>query len=136
MGCMANTFFSLIELLFPAKPISYGQEKARGCTAYSHTIISCGDLAETEYTDSKEGGLTRELSSNLKLTFYPCTVFRQSRPLPEGALSYRCPTDDCIVNFRIWGVRGGNSIVYHFYFLATRLTAHANIYSSRILQYL
>ena len=28
-------------------------------------------------------------SSNFKLTFYPCTVFGQQRPLPEGALC--CP---------------------------------------------
>ena len=37
----------------------------------------------------KEDGLIRELSSNSEPTFYPCTVFRQPRPLPEGALMCR-----------------------------------------------
>ena len=31
----------------------------------------------------------KEISSLFKNTFYPCTVFRQPRPLPEGALSCR-----------------------------------------------
>ena len=43
-----------------------------------------------------------------------CTVFRQPRPLPEGALSCLWPTDDCIVYYRTGGVRGDNSIVYDF----------------------
>ena len=34
-------------------------------------------------------GLTREFISLFKPTFYPCTVFRLLRPIPEGALSCR-----------------------------------------------
>ena len=51
-------------------------------------------------------------------TFYPCTVFRQPHPLPEGALSYQAA--DCIVYYRPGGVTRNNSVVYDFYFLAVR----------------
>ena len=66
-------------------------------------------------------GLTRELSSNFKPSFYPRTVFRQPRPLPEDALSCSWPADDriVIVYYRTGGVRGDNSIVHDFYALAT-----------------
>ena len=76
---------------------------------------------------TKGGGLTRELSSDSKPTFYPCTVFRQPRPLPEGAIRCRWPAHDCIVYYRTGEVTGGNSIVYVFYALAARWTVHANI---------
>ena len=62
-----------------------------------------------------------------KPTFYPCTVFRQPRPLPEGALSCRCPAADYIVYYRTGWVTGDNSIVYYFYFIAARSTVHAKI---------
>ena len=60
----------------------------------------------------KDGGLIRQISSNAKPTFYPCTVIRQPLPLPEGALNYRWSAADCIV--LMGGVTKGNSIVYDF----------------------
>ena len=71
-------------------------------------------------SENKERGLIRELSSNSKTTFYPCIVFRQTRPLPEGALRCRWPAADCIVYYRTGGVMGDNCIVYEFYFLVAR----------------
>ena len=62
----------------------------------------------------KEGGLIRKFDSNFKPAIYPCIVFPQPRPFPEGALSYRWPAVDCIVYYRTGGVRGDNTIVYDF----------------------
>ena len=69
----------------------------------------------TLLTKIKEGGLIREPSSNSKPTFYPCEVFRQPHPLPEGALTFRWPAADCIVYYKTGGVTGDNSIVYDFF---------------------
>ena len=68
----------------------------------------------------KEGGLTRELSSNSKTTFYSCTFFLQPRPLPEGAHNCRLLAAVCIVFYRTGRVTADNSIVYGFLCLATR----------------
>ena len=59
-------------------------------------------------------GLPREFSSLFNPTFYPCTVFHQLRPLPEGARSccWRLPAIDCIVCYGTVGVMRGNSLVY------------------------
>ena len=65
-----------------------------------------------------EGGLTRQFSSNFKLTFYQCT---------DIALSCHWPADDCIVYYRTGGVREHNFIVYDFYAVAARLTVHEKI---------
>ena len=54
----------------------------------------------------KEGDLIRELRSNSKPIFYPCTVFRQPRPLPQCVLSCRRPAADCFVDYRTGGVTG------------------------------
>ena len=51
-------------------------------------------------SETKEGGLIREPTSNIKPTFYPCTVFRQPRPLPEGALWCHWSAADCTVYYR------------------------------------
>ena len=80
--------------------------------------------------------LIREFSSNFKPKFYPCTVFRQPRPLPEGDLIYGWLADDYIVYHITGGVRGDNSIVYDFHALVARWTMHAKIHSLRILPYL
>ena len=85
---------------------------------------------------AKEDGLIRELSSNFKPTFYPCTDFHPPRPLPEGALSCRWPANEYIVYHRTGGVRGDKSMIYDFCALAARGTVHAKIYSWRILPYL
>ena len=74
----------------------------------------------------KEGGISREFSSNSNPTFYQCTVFRQPRPIPEGALSCRWPADDCIVYYRMGGLSEDNSIVYDFYALVARCCARKN----------
>ena len=81
-------------------------------------------------------GLERESGCNFKSTFYPCTFFRQPRPLPQGALRCRYPADDCIVYYRAGGVTRDNFIVYDFYALAARWTVHAKIYNCRISPYL
>ena len=75
------------------------------------------------------------LSSNFTPKFYPYTVFRQSHPLPQGALVCPSPVDDCIVYYKTGGVRGDNSIVYGFCAQAARWTVHANTVSWRILSY-
>ena len=67
--------------------------------------------------DTKESGIIREHSSNSKLTFYSCTVFRHPRPLPEGALSCRWPAANCIVFYRMGRITAYVSIVRDFYFL-------------------
>ena len=86
----------------------------------------CGTESIKKLTSSrnitKESGLIRELNSNSEPTFYTCTVFRQSHPLLEGALSCNWPADDCVVYYRTGGVTGDNCIVYDFYFLAARWT--------------
>ena len=71
----------------------------------------------------------RQLSSSARPSVYPCTVFCQPRPLPEGAHSYHWPAADCIVYCRMGGITGDNSIVYDSYFLAVRWTGHAKINS-------
>ena len=76
---------------------------------------------------NNQRGLTREVSSDFKPTFYRCTVFRQLRPLPEGALGCRWTADDCIVYYRTGGVRGENSIVHDFYALGARWTVQAKV---------
>ena len=87
----------------------------------------CRRASKRSVSLTEEGGSKREFSSNFKPTFYPCTVLRQPRPLPEGALSRGSPTGDCIVYYRMGGVRGDNSFVYDFYALAARWTGHAKI---------
>ena len=76
---------------------------------------------------NNQRGLTREVSSDFKSTFYRCTVFRQPRPLQEGALSCRWTADDCIVYYRTGGVRGENFLVHDLCALVTRWTVHAKI---------
>ena len=59
--------------------------------------------SESRTLTANQRGLIREYSSLFKPTFYPCTVFRKPRPLPEG------------------GVTRDNSIVYDFYALAPQV---------------
>ena len=62
--------------------------------------------SNTEHGFLEEGGLIRELSLTSSLNFYLCTTFRQSRSLPEAALSCRWAVDDCIVSYRTRGGKG------------------------------
>ena len=69
---------------------------------YNNTQLHCipkyGDTLEPcSHLQHKQRGLTRESSSLFKPTFYPCTVFHQPRPLPEGTLSCRYPATDYIL---------------------------------------
>ena len=77
----------------------------------------------------------KSINKRVQPTFYPCTVFRQPCPCPDGALSSRWPDVDCIVYFRTGEVRGDNSITNDFYDLTARWTVHAKICSLRILPY-
>ena len=47
---------------------------------------SCAMTRYTDFPNYNQRGLPIEISSLFKPTFYPCTVFRQPRPLPEGVL--------------------------------------------------
>ena len=83
-------------------------------TYLENKFLSCMPTYRCKLIAAKEDGLAREFSCNSKPTFYPCTVFRQPRPLPESALSCRWLADDCIVFYGTRGVPGENSIVYNF----------------------
>ena len=67
------------------------------CLAYMFRIslrfasLSSARWLETVQYQHRGGGLKREYSSNFKPTFYPCTVFRRPRPLPEDTLGCRWP---------------------------------------------
>ena len=88
------------------------------------------NAAQVEFYNNRRGQrgwYIRELCFNSKSTFYPCTVFRQPHPLPEGALNCRWSAADCVVYCRTGGVTGDNSIVYDFYPLAAKSTVYAKI---------
>ena len=71
------------------------------------------------FSSSKDGGLIRQLSSNAKPTFYPCTISCQPLPLPEGALNYNWSTADCFVYYRTgWVI--GNNLQYLRFVLSSR----------------
>ena len=65
----------------------------------------------------KEGGLIRELSSNTKLTFYPCTVFRHFQQVHSIAAG---PLLTAFYTAKREGFRETTSIVYYLYSLAVR----------------
>ena len=94
--------------------------------------IAC-TLVGSLHSNLQQRGLTRESSSLFKPTFYPCTVFRQPRPLPEGAISCRKPAVDCIEYYRTGGVTRDNSVIYDFYALAARWTAYAKKIDSSVI---
>ena len=92
-------------------------------------------IGGVQHTDTKEGGLIREYALTLSLHFTRA-VFRQPRPLPEGALRCRWPADDCIVYYSMGGITGDNFIVYDFPFVAARWTVQVNFDSCGILSYM
>ena len=88
------------------------------------TLVYCH--AAIILRETKGTGLVRHLSSNTNSTFYPCTVFRQSLPLPEDALNCRWLATDCIILYRMEGLTGDNLHCLQFV-LAARWTVHAKI---------